>query len=226
MKRIAFVGFGFALSIALASLPVAAQSQSNPQGQTVSNSSGSSLGDYARHVRKQDTQAKARPKVYDNDNLPTQDKLSVIGPAEQASAAPAPINDNPASGGANAASNTPVAPQAVAKTSEEEVADRAGANKQWQEKINGQKDQIDMSQRELDVLQREYQLRAAAVYADAGNRMRNSADWDKQDAQYKQQIADKQKSVEEAKQKLDDMQEDARKAGVPASAREPEQSQQ
>jgi len=70
------------------------------------------------------------------------------------------------------------------------------------------------------VLQREYQIRAAAMYADAGNRMRNEADWDKQDAQYKQQIADKQKAIEEAKQKLEDMQEEARKAGVPASARE------
>ena len=78
-----------------------------------------------------------------------------------------------------------------------------------------------MLSRELDVLQREYQVRAAAMYADVGNRLRNSADWDKQDAQYKQQIADKQKAVDDAKQKLDDMQEEARKAGVPASAREP-----
>jgi hypothetical protein len=59
------------------------------------------------------------------------------------------------------------------------------------------------------------------MYADAGNRMRNSADWDKQDAQYKQQIADKQKALDDAKQKLEDVQEDARKAGVPASVREP-----
>jgi hypothetical protein len=71
------------------------------------------------------------------------------------------------------------------------------------------------------VLQREYQLRAAAIYADAGNRMRNSADWDKQDAQYKQQIADKQKALDEAKQKLDDLDEEARKAGAPSSVREP-----
>ena len=70
------------------------------------------------------------------------------------------------------------------------------------------------------MLQREYQIRAAAMYADAGNRMRNSADWDKQDTQYKQQIADKQKSLDDAKQKLEDMQEEARKAGASASARE------
>ncbi len=78
-----------------------------------------------------------------------------------------------------------------------------------------------MTARELDVLQREYQIRAAAMYADAGNRMRNSADWDKQDAQYKQQIADKQKALDDAKQKLEDIQEDARKAGTPSSVREP-----
>jgi hypothetical protein len=76
-------------------------------------------------------------------------------------------------------------------------------------------------QRELDVLQREYQIRAAAMYGDAGNRLRNSADWDKQDAQYKQQIADKQKALDDAKQKQDEMQEEARKAGVPSSVREP-----
>ena len=69
-------------------------------------------------------------------------------------------------------------------------------------------------------MQREYQVRAAAMYADVGNRMRNAADWDKQDAKYKQDIADKQKALDEAKQKQDDLQEEARRAGVSASVRE------
>jgi multidrug resistance efflux pump len=77
-----------------------------------------------------------------------------------------------------------------------------------------------MLSRELDVLQREYRLRAAAFYADAGNRLRNSGSWDKEDAQYKQQIDQKQKALDNAKQELDDMQEQARKSGVPSSARE------
>jgi len=93
--------------------------------------------------------------------------------------------------------------------------------KQWGEKIASQKDQIDLLTRELSVLQKEYQLRAAAMYADVGNRLRNSSDWDKQDTQYKQQIADKQKQVDDANQKLTDLQEDARKAGVPSSIAEP-----
>ena len=70
------------------------------------------------------------------------------------------------------------------------------------------------------MLQREYRLRAAAMYADAGNRMRNQVAWDKEDAQYKQRIADKQKVVEDAKQKVEDLQEQARKSGVPANMRE------
>ena len=41
-----------------------------------------------------------------------------------------------------------------------------------------------------------------AIYADVSNRLRNSADWDKQDAQFKQQIADKQKALDDAKQKV------------------------
>ena len=55
------------------------------------------------------------------------------------------------------------------------------------------------------------------MYADAGNRMRNSTQWDKEEADYKQKITDKQKALDDAKQKLDDMKEDARKAGVPSA---------
>ena len=79
---------------------------------------------------------------------------------------------------------------------------------------------MDQASKELDLLQREYRLRAAAFYGDAGVRLRNSTEWDKENAQYQQQIADKQKEVEAAKQKIDDLQEQARKAGVPSSVRE------
>ena len=89
-----------------------------------------------------------------------------------------------------------------------------------------QKSKVDLLNRELDVEQREYQLRAAAMYADAGNRLRNSGNWDKEDADYKQKIAEKKKAADAAKQQLDDMQEDARKAGVPSSVRESSTGQQ
>ena len=233
MKRIAYTGFGLVLSFGLLAVVAGAQSQtqSNSPSQT---SPGSSLGDYARHIRK-DTQPKARPKVFDNDNLPTEDKLSIVGEAKpvpasvtgeagtgESSAEPAKTAQTAGSATAPGAATETRPPASTAKSPEEDAAARQAVWKQWQQKITAQKDQIDLMQCELDVLQREYQIRAAAFYADAGNRLRNSGNWDKQDAQYKQQIADKQKSLEDAKQKLEDNEEEARKAGVPAAMREPE----
>jgi hypothetical protein len=190
MKHISLIGLAFALFTALLSSAVAQTSSPAPDQ--------SSLGDYAKKIRKDPT-PKARPKVFDNDNLPTDDKLSVVGQQSPAGAA-APADDK----------------DAAAKSADDDQAKKQAAWKAWQTKLTAQKDSIDLATRELDVLQREYQLRAAAMYADAGNRMRNESQWDKQDADYKQKIADKQKAVEDAKQKLGDMQEEARKGGVPS----------
>jgi hypothetical protein len=52
------------------------------------------------------------------------------------------------------------------------------------------------------------------MYGDAGNRLRNAAQWDKDDAQYKSDIDGKQKALDAARQGLDEMQEQARKAGI------------
>jgi hypothetical protein len=176
-----------------------------------------SLGDYARTVRKDKKPATA--KQYDNDNLPVNDKLSIVGnpPAttDQATAANAP--DQPAADKPAQSSDADKTPEIKPGQTPEE---RQKAFDQWKQKISVQKDKIDMISRELDVSQREYQLRAAAFYGDAGNRLRNSGDWDKEDADYKQKLDEKKKSLDDAKQQLDDLQEQARKAGAPSSARE------
>jgi hypothetical protein len=197
MKRMAQTAFAFPLFITLAASLAVAQT-------TTPSPDQSSLGDYARKVHK-DPAAKAKPKVYDNDNLPKDDKLSVVG-------------EGPAAGGTNPADAKDAAAD---KTADDEQAKKQTEWKSWQDKLSAQKNAIDLASRELDVLQKEYQLRAAAMYADVGNRMRNATQWDKEDADYKQKIADKQKAVDDAKQKLDDIQEEARKAGVPADMREP-----
>jgi hypothetical protein len=198
MKRITQIAFALFTMVA-ASLAVAQTTTPTP---TTPSPDQSSLGDYARKVHK-DPAVKAKPKVYDNDNLPTDDKLSIVGAA--------PTAGNSASADAKAADGKPA---------DDDQAKKQAEWKTWQERLSGQKSSVDLASRELDVLQKEYQLRAAAMYADAGNRMRNSTQWDKEDADFKQKIADKQKSVDDAKQKLDDMQEEARKAGVPAAMRE------
>jgi hypothetical protein len=195
MKRITCIGFVFALSTVLLASSAGAQSSSAAQDQA--------LGDYARKIRKDPGTVKAKPKVFDNDNLPTDDKLSIVGEQPAANAGSVAAADEKDAAGT--------------KSGDNDQAKKEAAWKAWQDKLTAQKDQIDLADRELDVLNREYQLRAAAMYADAGNRMRNSGQWDKEDADYKQKIADKQKAVEDAKQKLSDVQEDARKAGVPSS---------
>jgi hypothetical protein len=283
MKRMTYSEIGLALVFGLA---VAAQGPTTAKAQS---SSDDSLGTYARQIKKDSGTSSKR--VFDNDNLPKDDKLSIVGSARPAADSNAASDDsNTAAPGeakpatenktdeqsagkgedkaeTQAASKTPDAAgkpdaktddtsaansksdtttgetKAVAQapptqapgqvrpagmdnspatpqTPEEEQAAKEKMWKQWGEKLDSQRESVGLLNRELDVLQREYQLRQAAMYGDAGNRFRNQADWDKQDAQYKQQIADKQKAIEDAKQKLDDMQEDARKSGVPASVRE------
>lgn len=169
------------------------------------------LGDYARTVRKGKDHRPAAAKIYDNDNLPREEGISVVGNTGQ----------EPAENGAQQAQNSNASEvnkaEATPGQSAEEQQKKYAV---WKTNIAAQKDQINLLQRELDVAQREYRLRAASFYADAGNRLRNAGQWDKEDAQYKQQIAQKQKAVDDAKHKLEETQEQARKAGVPSSMRE------
>jgi hypothetical protein len=212
------LGVGIALYLSVTGLGGGLQAQTGSNSQA--SPAGQSLGDYARQVRKE-PDAKPKKKVFDNDNLPKEDKLSVVGnaPAPGAEAA-APAESKPAEA-ANAAPAKAEAGAPPADTSKMDQAQKEAAWKQWGDRLKAQQETIDLLTRELDVAQREYQIRAAAMYADVGNRLRNSADWDKQDAQYKQQIAEKQKALDDAKQKLEDLREEARKAGVPSSVREP-----
>jgi hypothetical protein len=217
MKQNASCGIGLVLLLGAAMIPANAQNQAPANSQ--SSSAGTSLGDYARQVRKEPDAAKSKAKVFDNDNLPREDKLSVVGTPSEPKLAEAKPEEQAAATTEPKAATTEKSADTGAKPLDE--AARQNAFKQWADKIEAQQQQIDQIQRELDLLQREYQVRAAAMYGDVGNRLRNSAEWDKQDAQYKQQIADKQKAADDAKQKLDDLREEARKAGVPSSVREP-----
>jgi hypothetical protein len=223
MKPIASCAMGLTLLLVVAGIPAKAQNQTPSGSETTA--SGQSLGSYARQVRKS-PETGNKPKVFDNDNLPKSDHLSIVGKPQ------APANEQPqteaktenAPPAATAEASNEAKPATTEKTpaskAPEDEASKQTAWKQWGDKIRSQQQQIDLLSRELDVLQREYQIRAAAMYADAGNRLRNQADWDKQDTQYKQQIADKQTAVDEAKEKLEDLQENARKAGAPASVQE------
>jgi hypothetical protein len=177
-----------------------------------------SLGSYARSVRK--NKAGQSVKTFDNDNIPRADTISVVGSGSASDSQPAADSGDDTQ--AQPAGNNPnQMPKVTPGQSEEQ---RKQVYDQWQTKITDQQSKIDGMARELDLDQREYRLRAASFYADAGERLRNQAGWDKEDAEYKQKIAEKQKALDDAKQAMGDLQEQARKAGVPTSEQQPEGS--
>jgi hypothetical protein len=108
------------------------------------------------------------------------------------------------------------------KSDDSAAASRQKMMDEWKSKFAKQRQEIHLSERELDVLVREYRLRAAAFYADAGNRLRNQEQWSREDQQYRDRIAQKQKQLDDSKQTLDDMKEQARKDGMPSSVAEPQ----
>ena len=181
---------------------------------SMSSAFAQSLGDVARSNRKGKPQTTAASHKYDNDNLPKDEHLSVVGPA--------PSNANTAATATEASSQQPPtdpatgAPAPAAATTDPKAAaeDRKKAADEWKDKLDAQKQKVDALNHELDLVQREYKLRAVAMYSDAGNRLRNASSWDKEDSDYKKQIEEKQKAVDAARQELDEMGEQARKAGV------------
>jgi hypothetical protein len=205
MKR-SFILLVAAVISGAVSTPIMAQSQ--PQTQ--------SLGDYARAVKKTKPAAQSAVKTYDNDTLPGNSTLSVVGNPSQPKAE---VDKDAVSQAASPEkSDAPKKAENSGVKAGQAAEDRKKAVDAWKEKLGAQQAKIDLLARELDVMQRESQIRAAAFYADAGNRLRNSADWDTQDRKYKEQIADKRKAIDEAKTQLSDLQEQARKSGAPSSA--------
>ena len=164
---------------------------------TICNAQSNSLGEYARAARKESKPTATR--TFDNDNLPKDSHLSVVGNTADTSAADT-----------NSMANA--TPEAPAKAQDANV--NKGSADTLKAKVEDQKSKAELAARELDVSQREYRLRAASFYADAGDRLRNSAAWDKEDAEYKKKIADQQKAVDNAKKQLEDSKEELRKAGV------------
>jgi hypothetical protein len=182
------------------------------------------LGDYARAVKKTKPAPQKSSKTYDNDNIPRNTTLSVVG-AEKSE--PGAGNDS-TSQDESASPTTPDEKADSAKKAEELPQVKAGQSSEdrqkaiadWKQKIDDQKGKVDLLSRELNVLQRELDVKRADFYSSTARAVQNSRGFDEEESKYKQQIADKQKSLDGAKAKLDELQEQARKSGVPNSARE------
>jgi len=155
-------------------------------------------------------------QVIDNDVVP-----SIIS---KSSSDGAVITANTETAGSEKAAPAPAA------TSKEDAREADKADKKavseaqgkadpdsWKKKIADQKKEITQLQRELDVAEREARLHSAAYYADAGVMLRDQAKFAEDSRKQQTEIDTKKQALADAKQKLETLQDDARKAGVPAS---------
>jgi hypothetical protein len=162
-----------------------------------------SLGEAARKARKNKPAPSPAQRVYTNDNLPSGGSMSVVS----GSGVNTPgVQDTKSK-------DTPKTKDEAARSGEELKKEQD----EWRAKFADQKNKIQLLERELAVLQREYQIRVAVFYADAGVRLRDDKKFADADRQYKADIETRQRELDSAKQRLEDMREEARKAGMPAS---------
>ena len=166
-----------------------------------------SLADVARKSRERKG-GTSSTKVYTNETLP---QSASIGTGSRTVQAPGQQTaSTPAAGAAKAAAAADDEEEAAAVDPKEEEAN-------WRKRVKDQKDEIATLERELSVSERENKLRAASYYGDAGSRLRDEGKYAADDRKYQQEANDKKAAIAAAKQKLEDMREELRKAGKPAA---------
>lgn len=201
MKRI-FLAF-IALTCAVFA---AAQQSGNPSPQP-------SLADLARQQRSQ--RKSAAIMHVDNETLKNSSgRLSTSGDDADSTNQASKTTDQ--AGGSNDADKKSVDGKASDNKDTATTSADKPKGEDWNAKIDARKKDIALLQRELDVLQREQRLRAAAYYADAGTQLRDPARFAEESRAQQEQIDSKKQSLDAAQQKLEELQEQARKAGIKA----------
>jgi hypothetical protein len=173
-----------------------------------------SLGDVARQTR---TEKKA-PAVFHVEGQAYPPEAAEPAPDKSDSKKDAKTDAADNGGGKSADEKSAGASSADGKSKDEpkkspaELAQKKAED--WNKKLDAEKSEISNLQRELDVSQREQRLRAAAYYGDAGTQMRDQAKFAEDSRKQQEEIDAKKQALDAARNKLGDMQEQARKEGV------------
>lgn len=182
-----------------------------------------SLGDAAKALRQP---KKPAAKVYTEDDLPSVPESKMAEHSHAAEATASNAEAQPSDNSATTDSNENQTSAADSKNDENDAAKEQAAKdkeaseaatKEWKSKVDDQQDQIKSLEKEVDLMQRENKLRQASYYGDAGNQLRDQKKWADEQQQYQTDLAAKQKALADAKAKLDDTREQARKSGIPES---------
>jgi predicted RNase H-like nuclease (RuvC/YqgF family) len=172
-----------------------------------------SLADAARKHKQQQSGKPVAAKVYTNDNLPATETISTVGTPASDAAAAAPTDGQATADGSTPATKDGAKPADDTKTRQKTWED-------WRDKIQKQKAFVEQMQKENEEIDRQYKLTSGNYYNSAQQRLYDGAAMAKEDAAYKQQLEQKKKAIDDAKQKIDDLQEEARRAGVPSGYRD------
>jgi len=162
-----------------------------------------SVADVARQER-----AKPKPKnvkVWTNDDFPSTQPVTTTETEKPAAEAAEPGEAGKA---ATAAKSAGEPEKDAAKEKQKAIAE-------WQKHLADQKTQIAKLEQEISTLETQQQERASTYYTDAGTRLRNDEKWTKDQMKNDTELAQKKQALVDAKSKLSDMQDQARKAGVP-----------
>ena len=167
-----------------------------------------SLGDVARQQRAAKKSAKTH--VFTNEDLatPTQDPELAAGPIADDKASSdkaAPAKDEKKAVGVQAA---------VAATKKTPV------DEEYRVKVQQQRDEITKIEKELADLQYALQVQSTNAYIDVGSKLRDPRKWTEERNKLDKDITDHEGQLHDARNKLDDLLEEARKLGVPGSALE------
>lgn len=170
---------------------------------------GESLGDLARQIRAQRAKKDlSKVPLFTNENIPRGGEVSVVGGA--APATPAATGEAGAEGEAG-----------PAEKSKEKECDEAC----WRDKFRAKRDMIRAAQKELEILQREYNLARTQYYQDPNRAVReqysNNPAGGRELQELQQKITAKQAEIATLQRGLADLEDELRRAGGdPGWARE------
>jgi len=177
-----------------------------------------SLADTAKALRQE--KKPSSTKVYTEDDLPSVPASKMAEESHSAEATAANAEEAKEVSAPDSAANEASATDEKkddAAAKEQEAKDKEAEAKEWKSKVDDQQDQIKGLEKEVDLMQRENKLKLASYYGDAGNQLRDQKKWADEQQQYQTDLAAKQKELADAKAKLDDTREQARKSGIAES---------
>ena len=174
-----------------------------------------SLGEAARRAQEQKKEAPRAKRVYGNEDLATAGTISVVGSA-QASGSTTPSGSVAGTVGAVATGTTTGVTTGAATKPGDKAKDSAANEAAWRKKFSELRDKIALKAKEIDVTQRELNLKQQQYYSDPNVALREQ--YSRSDINdSKTKIDDMRRELVEMQAQLTDLDDQLRRAGLPSS---------